>query len=49
MLLCRRGNDSQHAVKKLKVDSSMDGIEVKDISGGLHAWATEVDPKFPVY
>ncbi|XP_039763005.1 adenylyltransferase and sulfurtransferase MOCS3 [Pararge aegeria] len=48
--ICRRGNDSQVAAKRV-----LDQIEdkhrsrVKDLSGGLHAWATDIDADFPVY
>lgn len=45
-VVCRRGNDSQLAVKHLK---SVGKQTVKDIVGGLHAWAREIDPLFPVY
>lgn len=44
--ICRRGNMSQEAVKK------MDGTGLfgtKDIVGGLTAWAKEVDETFPMY
>ena len=46
--LCRRGNDSQKAVQILcdKLESS---IVIKDIKGGLYAWADKVDPDFPKY
>lgn len=44
--VCRRGNDSQLAVKHLEAASD---IKSKDLIGGLHAWARDVDEKFPVY
>lgn len=49
IVVCRRGNDSQIAVKRLQV--CLDGLEVsvKDIVGGLHAWSAKIDPDFPVY
>uniref|UniRef100_A0A7G3AT46 Adenylyltransferase and sulfurtransferase MOCS3 homolog n=1 Tax=Lutzomyia longipalpis TaxID=7200 RepID=A0A7G3AT46_LUTLO len=47
-VVCRRGNDSQRAVKKLKEFIKGDNAP-KDIIGGLHAWAKYIDRKFPVY
>lgn len=47
VVVCRRGNDSQLAVQLLQeVDPS---LNVRDIRGGLHAWARDIDPDFPVY
>lgn len=45
-VVCRRGNDSQLAVKHLaeKLD-----ITSKDLIGGLHAWTKEIDDNFPIY
>ena len=45
--LCRRGNDSQKAVLALK--KSLSGCTVKDVIGGLTAWAKEIDPSMPLY
>ena len=45
--VCRLGNDSQIAADALRgiaKDST-----VKDLVGGLRAWATDVDPNFPIY
>ncbi|GFO35333.1 adenylyltransferase and sulfurtransferase mocs3 [Plakobranchus ocellatus] len=59
--VCRRGNDSQFAVRMLQkeiqarltrgeADHGGDqGIKIVDIRGGLHAWARHVDDQFPVY
>ena len=47
VLVCRRGNDSQTAVQLLQTLSS--DLNIKDIRGGLHAWARDVDHDFPVY
>lgn len=49
--VCRLGNDSQVAVKKLKeLGLDRDGERyVGDIQGGLHAWRRQVDPEFPEY
>lgn len=47
--VCRRGNDSQLAVKKLKTKLQEPDIKVMDIAGGLNAWARQVDPDFPTY
>lgn len=46
-LICRLGNDSQIAADALR--SVIKDGTVKDLVGGLRAWATEVDPRFPVY
>ena len=47
VVLCRLGNDSQIAAEALReLDLSLD---VKDVIGGLRAWAKYVDPQFPVY
>lgn len=48
VLLCRRGNDSQVAVQRLKkkLDAS---IVIKDIKGGLYSWADHIDKSFPKY
>lgn len=46
-VVCRLGNDSQLAVETLR-NAGMTGI-VKDLVGGLRAWAKEVDQDFPVY
>lgn len=45
-VICRRGNDSQRAVKFLHEN----GFSLaKDIIGGLESWSEEVDDKFPSY
>ncbi|OEL34207.1 Adenylyltransferase and sulfurtransferase MOCS3-2 [Dichanthelium oligosanthes] len=46
VVLCRRGNDSQIAVKLLLEKGF---ASAKDIIGGLQAWGQDVDPDFPVY
>jgi rhodanese-related sulfurtransferase len=45
--LCRRGIDSQEAVKVLK-SNGVTGT-VKNIDGGLLAWSNVIDTNFPVY
>ena len=45
-VVCRRGNDSQLAVKYL---SEKQSIKSRDLIGGLHEWAKVVDKNFPVY
>lgn len=45
-VVCRRGNDSQLAVRYLR--EKLD-IKSKDIIGGLHAWTKEIDENFPIY
>ncbi|XP_045783434.1 adenylyltransferase and sulfurtransferase MOCS3 [Maniola jurtina] len=48
--ICRRGNDSQIAAKRvLDVLEENQRSRVKDLSGGLHAWSAHVDNEFPVY
>lgn len=52
LIVCRRGNDSQIAVKKLKeLFSDVENIDgkIKDLEGGFQAWHTEIDPSFPLY
>ncbi|KAI0749905.1 hypothetical protein C8Q80DRAFT_1164574 [Daedaleopsis nitida] len=46
-IVCRLGNDSRLAVDALKAAGR--GGVVKDLVGGLRAWAREVDENFPVY
>ncbi|ONK77650.1 uncharacterized protein A4U43_C02F9020 [Asparagus officinalis] len=45
-VVCRRGNDSQRAVKFLSENGF---ASAKDIVGGLESWAKDVDPTFPTY
>lgn len=45
-VICRLGNDSQHAVRMLR-DTTRG--EIKDVIGGLYRWAMEVDKDFPTY
>ncbi|XP_046388428.1 adenylyltransferase and sulfurtransferase MOCS3 isoform X2 [Ischnura elegans] len=47
-VFCRRGNDSQRAVKKFQELFGEDWV-IKDIKGGLHEWSEEIDPTFPHY
>lgn len=47
-VVCRRGNDSQIAVKRFN-DAADNAVEAKDIIGGLHSWAQLIDQSFPVY
>lgn len=49
VVCCRRGNDSQSAVIKLRAHFSLDEVEVKDIVGGLNSWGRKIDRDFPVY
>ncbi|KAL4720469.1 hypothetical protein ACJJTC_018079 [Scirpophaga incertulas] len=50
VFICRRGNDSQVVVRQL-----LDGVDrmyhdrLYDVIGGLHQWAKQVDPDFPIY
>ena len=49
ILLCRRGNDSQVAASVVREAMAEEGVRVRDVAGGLHAWARDVDQDFPVY
>jgi len=46
-MICRRGNDSQEGVREVK--KLLPEVDVRDIVGGLHAWAKTVDKDFPIY
>ncbi|GCB67966.1 hypothetical protein scyTo_0008154 [Scyliorhinus torazame] len=50
-VICKQGNDSQKAVKILQelLDNELCSLSVKDIQGGLMAWACKIDPTFPQY
>ncbi|EFN55933.1 hypothetical protein CHLNCDRAFT_22673 [Chlorella variabilis] len=45
-VVCRRGNDSQRAVARLR---ELGMAHAVDVVGGMEAWAHEVDPGFPTY
>ncbi|KAJ5087387.1 MoeZ/MoeB [Penicillium angulare] len=50
-VVCRLGNDSQIAVKKLK-DMGLDRSGqryIGDIRGGFRAWREQIDPQWPEY
>ncbi|XP_045509224.1 adenylyltransferase and sulfurtransferase MOCS3 [Colias croceus] len=48
--ICRRGNDSQVAAKRvLDVIEDKHKNKIKDLTGGLHAWSKYIDHDFPVY
>ncbi|CAF5077316.1 unnamed protein product, partial [Rotaria sp. Silwood1] len=52
VIVCRRGNDSQLAVRRLKeLLADVDNIDekIKDLEGGFQAWHTDVDSTFPLY
>lgn len=50
-VVCKLGNDSQKAVRILQelLHDEVGLISVKDIKGGLMAWADKVDQDFPQY
>lgn len=55
-VMCRRGNDSQKAVQKLRrllnpeTDAGIsEQIVIKDVIGGLHSWTANIDDQFPCY
>jgi len=45
-VVCRRGNDSQLAVRALEAAGL---VGARDVQGGLEAWRTQVDPTWPQY
>lgn len=48
-VVCRQGEDSQHAARKLK-EAGLDGGGARfigDIEGGMRAWKRDVDPTLP--
>ncbi|OKL62044.1 Adenylyltransferase and sulfurtransferase uba4 [Talaromyces atroroseus] len=49
--ICRLGNDSQLAVRRLKeLGLDQDGQRyIGDIRGGFRAWKSEIDPEWPEY
>ncbi|XP_047522330.1 adenylyltransferase and sulfurtransferase MOCS3 [Pieris napi] len=48
--ICRRGNDSQIAAKRvLEEIEENHRSKIKDLFGGLHAWSKNVDCNFPIY
>jgi len=49
IMMCRRGNASQKAVRALKSKIKNDNIIIKDIEGGLESWVKQIDPTFPMY
>ena len=46
-MVSRRGNDSQEGVRE--VMKLLPEVDVRDIVGGLHAWAKTIDKDFPIY
>lgn len=47
VFICRRGNDSQLAVQQFK--QLLPGKRVRDLIGGLRAWAKLIDKEMPIY
>ncbi len=47
ILICRRGNDSQLAVRMLQKE--LKSLPICDLIGGLRAWAQEIDSEMPIY
>lgn len=45
-VVCRRGNDSQLAVRHL---AGKMNVKSRDLIGGLHAWTRWIDKDFPIY
>jgi len=48
VVVCRRGNDSQEAVRVLQ-SSGVFPQSIVSLAGGLDRWSDEVDPSFPKY
>lgn len=51
-VICKLGNDSQKAVKVLQslaAAQELDSLTVRDVVGGLMAWAAKIDGTFPQY
>ncbi|XP_052869611.1 adenylyltransferase and sulfurtransferase MOCS3 [Anopheles cruzii] len=49
-VVCRRGNDSQLAVRHLEpLFKERNLPPPRDLIGGLHAWTKTIDPAFPIY
>lgn len=46
-VLCRRGNDSQRAITRLKEQLSDLSVKFVNVRGGLHAYSKYVDSSFP--
>ena len=47
--ICRLGNDSQLAVRKLEQLNLGKQLSIKDVSGGFKAWKQNVDKDWPEY
>jgi rhodanese-related sulfurtransferase len=45
VVTCRQGNDSQVVVQQL-LESGVS--QARDLAGGMHAWARDVDPNMAV-
>lgn len=48
VLICKQGNDSQVAALALR-KALGENARIRDVRGGLVAWAKEVDQEFPMY
>ncbi|XP_061044283.1 adenylyltransferase and sulfurtransferase MOCS3-like [Eubalaena glacialis] len=48
-VICKLSNDSQKAVKILQSWTDLDSLTVRDVVGGLMAWAAKIDGMFPQY
>lgn len=48
-VICRRGNDSQRAVRKLKENLSDLPVKFFSVKGGLQEFSRKIDPDFPVF
>ncbi|KAF8004151.1 hypothetical protein HF325_001599 [Metschnikowia pulcherrima] len=46
-IMCRYGNDSQLAAKRLMLEFGLE--KVYDVKGGINKWSCEVDKNVPIY
>lgn len=46
-VLCRRGNDSQRSINHM--EKLFPEYTFLNVTGGLYAYAKNVDPEFPIY
>ena len=51
IFLCRRGNDSQLAVRDLRdiIKEKYSNVVIRDLRDGLYGWHESVDPSLPLY
>jgi adenylyltransferase/sulfurtransferase len=47
-IICRYGNDSQLAVRRVLEESDLH-VKIRDVAGGFKSWREEVDESWPAY